>query len=161
MRRSNWLRERRWAATWRRWTVYMLFLQTDRDDLPSSVVCFIYTRIGRYHYGVATWRRRVPVVLTVKYTAVVRLPNWSFGLNPEISCKFFFSLILVAQDLLFQNLPGALGAPLSVLRNSRWRPRWPPFQGTPYNSGSIWPRMIILVSNHMFWRVRNPLNLFI
>ena len=35
-------------------------------------------------------------------------------LNPEILCKVFFSLILVAKGLLFQNLQGALGRVHSV-----------------------------------------------
>ena len=79
----------------------------------------------------------------------------------KFNAKFYFYLIMVDQGLLFQNLPDALGAPLSVLRNSRWRPRWPPFQRTSYNSCSIWPRMIILVSYRMFWGARILLKTFI
>jgi len=35
-------------------------------------------------------------------------------------------LILVGEVVHFQNLNDAQRASLSVLRNSRWRPRWPP-----------------------------------
>ena len=37
-----------------------------------------------------------------------------------------FWYFLKGETLLFKIPSGACSAPLSVLRNSRWRPRWPP-----------------------------------
>jgi hypothetical protein len=44
--------------------------------------------------------------------------------------KFFLRLILVDPDDAFQNPPSEIDQPLSVSRNSAWRPRWPPFKQT-------------------------------
>ncbi len=40
--------------------------------------------------------------------------------------KFIFSLIWLDMGLYFKKQAGAETAPLMVLRNSRWIPRWPP-----------------------------------
>ena len=59
----------------------------------------------------------------------------SLGANCHFPCNIvlrFLVLILVAKDLYFQKL---LDDMLSNLRNSRWRPRWPPL---PINDYNIW-----------------------
>jgi len=47
--------------------------------------------------------------------------------------KFFSWWFWIAQVVHFQNLPGGLWSPLGILRNSRWRPRWPPFHEPGHN----------------------------
>ena len=47
-------------------------------------------------------------------------------------------------------------APLSILRNPRWLPRWPPSHKTCYNSASRSPRDSNLVSITRFLGSRNP-----
>ena len=42
--------------------------------------------------------------------------------------------------------------------NSRWRPRWPPIHGISYNFLNFLPIMIILVTSHMYYGARNPID---
>ena len=60
--------------------------------------------------------------------------------------KFFLLLILVAKGLYFQKLLDDMLSSLSNLRNSRWRPRWPPLPINDHNSPPIHPRKVIFVS---------------
>ena len=56
------------------------------------------------------------------------------GLTLRCFIKFFLLLILVAKGLCFQKLLDDMLSPLSNLRNSRWRPRWPPLHIHDHNS---------------------------
>jgi hypothetical protein len=54
--------------------------------------------------------------------------------EPTAIVLVFLLLILVAKGLYFQKLLDDMLSPLSNLRNSRWRPRWPPLPINDHNS---------------------------
>jgi hypothetical protein len=53
----------------------------------------------------------------------------------------------MSNDISPADLHDATLAPLSILRSSRWRPRWPGVQTNIHNSPIIQYRAMILVSN--------------
>jgi len=55
-------------------------------------------------------------------------------------------LILVAKGLYFQKLLEDMLSPLSNLRYSRWRQRWPPLHINDHNSLPVHHRKVIFVS---------------
>ena len=57
----------------------------------------------------------------------------------------------VAQDVPFQDPVDEPQTSLSVLRNSRWPPRWLPFHVIGYNFHYIKPKMTILYLSVGFW----------
>ena len=68
------------------------------------------------------------------------------GLTLHCCIKFFLLLILVAKGLYVQKLLDDMLSPLSNLRNSRWRPRWPPLHINDHNSLPVHLRKVIFVS---------------
>ena len=66
-----------------------------------------------------------------------------FPLTLHCCIKFFLLLILVANGLYFQKLLDDMLSSLSNLRNSRWRPRWPPLPINDHNSLPIHPMKVI------------------
>ena len=58
--------------------------------------------------------------------AIVWEPTAIFPINLALLYEVFLLLILVAKGLYFQKLLDDMLSPLSNLRNSRWRTRWPP-----------------------------------
>ena len=73
--------------------------------------------------------------------------------------KFILLLILVAKGLYFQKLLDDMSSPLSNLRNSRWRPRWPPLHINDHNSLPVHHRKVIFVSIPRFYGSSYPLEL--
>ena len=68
------------------------------------------------------------------------------GLTLHCCIKFFLLLILVAKGLYVQKLLDDMLSPLSNLRNSRWRPRWPPLHINDHSSRPVHHRKVIFVS---------------
>ena len=54
-----------------------------------------------------------------------RLVQWKPGMTWNLILKFFSLLILVVEALYLMNPTDATLASLSVLKYSRWRPKWP------------------------------------
>jgi len=73
-------------------------------------------------------------------------PTAIFSLNLALLYYVLLLLILVAKGLYFQKLLDDMLSPLSNLRNSRWRPRWPALHIHDQNSLPVHHRKEIVVS---------------
>ena len=78
--------------------------------------------------------------------------KWQFFVRPisEVYSKCFYCF-LIGNMLLFKNPNDAGLASLRVLRNSRWRPRWPPFLALFYvwDYNAVFPILFCVIDINM------------
>ena len=90
--------------------------------------------------------RRTPPALPSPSFPVFFLVREQRGLTLHCCFQFCLLLILVAKGLYVQKLLDDMLSPLSNLRNSRWRPRWPPLHINDHKFLPVHLRKVIFVS---------------
>ena len=64
--------------------------------------------------------------------------------------------MLIAMNLLIENSRGAHMISFRELRNSRWRPKWPPCRKIMNISSLNWSRKLLFLCKHRFSGEQNP-----
>ena len=118
---------------------YKYRLKLSRNVLSIEVVNFLVPLL-------ATGLGNIETSSSIYIIIDLLLVREQRGLTLYCCIRFFLLLILVAKGLYVQKLLDDMLSPLSNLRNSRWRPTWPPLHINDHNSLPVHHRKDIFVS---------------